>query len=92
MKISGRSVGMCALFVIIGAIAGGLVGELMKSIDAFSGLVPYLTAESEIFTIEQSLEEAREELESIQEEMKSVEADLGRISAASSASALSSVR
>ena len=30
MKISGRSVGMCALFVIIGAIAGGLVGELIK--------------------------------------------------------------
>ena len=46
MKISGRSVGMCALFVVIGAIVGGLVGELMKSIDAFSGLVPFIRSTS----------------------------------------------
>lgn len=51
MKISGRGVSMCVLFVVIGAIVGGLVGELLKSIDAFAGLVPYLTAESEIFTL-----------------------------------------
>ena len=42
---------MCLLFVVVGAIAGGLVGELFKSIDALSGLAPYLTAGSEIFAV-----------------------------------------
>ena len=30
------------LFVAVGAILGGILGELMRHVDALSGLVPYL--------------------------------------------------
>ena len=51
MKINGRSVGMCVLYVAVGAIVGGLVGVLIRSIDAFAGLAPYLANTTEIFSI-----------------------------------------
>ena len=51
MKINGRSVGMCVLYVAVGAIVGGLVGVLIRSIDAFAGLAPYLANMTEIFSI-----------------------------------------
>ena len=51
MKINGRSVGMCALYIAVGAIAGGLVSVLIRSIDAFAGLAPYLANTTEIFAI-----------------------------------------
>ena len=35
----GRSYGLCVLFVVVGAILGGILGELMKGLDAFQGLV-----------------------------------------------------
>ena len=51
MRINGRSVGMCALYVAVGAIVGGLVGVLLRSIDAFAGLAPYLASQTQIFSI-----------------------------------------
>lgn len=42
---------MCALYVIIGAILGGLLGELMKMADIFSGVVPYLVTTYPVFNI-----------------------------------------
>jgi len=37
-----RHYGTCMLFVAVGAILGGILGELMRHVDALSGLVPYL--------------------------------------------------
>ena len=42
MRGMARGYGTCMLFVAVGAILGGILGELMRKIDALSGLVPYL--------------------------------------------------
>lgn len=39
---SGRGVGILILFLITGAILGGLLGELIAGSTALSGLAPYL--------------------------------------------------
>jgi hypothetical protein len=45
----GRNYGMCVLFVVVGAILGGILGELMKNIDALQGIVPYLVQTYPVF-------------------------------------------
>ncbi|WP_033368243.1 DUF4321 domain-containing protein [Propionispira raffinosivorans] len=42
LRGSTKSVGICVLFVVIGAVLGGILGELMKEITALNGIVPYL--------------------------------------------------
>ena len=42
MRGSTKSAGICVLFVLIGAVLGGILGELMKEITALNGIVPYL--------------------------------------------------
>ena len=51
MRINGRSVGMCALYVAVGAIVGGLVSVLIRNVDALAGLAPYLASETPVFSI-----------------------------------------
>ena len=51
MKWNSRSAGIGALYVGVGAIAGGLLGGLLKNVDALSGLAPYLASETELFSI-----------------------------------------
>lgn len=38
-----KGFGMLALFLVTGAIVGGILGELLASSAALSGLAPYLT-------------------------------------------------
>lgn len=42
MSKFGRDYKMGALFVVIGAVLGGLLGDVLAKIEAFSGLMPYL--------------------------------------------------
>lgn len=42
MSALGKSYGTLVLYVIIGAILGGLLGELLSGVDALSSLMPYL--------------------------------------------------
>ena len=42
LRGSTKSAGICVLFVLIGAVLGGILGELMKEITALNGIVPYL--------------------------------------------------
>ncbi|MCI6159105.1 MAG: DUF4321 domain-containing protein [Selenomonadaceae bacterium] len=51
-KFSGRNYGMAVLFVVVGAILGGLLGELMRQVDALSGLIPYLVTTYPVFDIQ----------------------------------------
>ena len=37
-----KSYGTLALYVVIGAILGGLLGELLSGVDVLSSLMPYL--------------------------------------------------
>ncbi|MBQ9365141.1 MAG: DUF4321 domain-containing protein [Schwartzia sp.] len=46
-----RNIGLCLLFVVIGAILGGLLGEILNSVDAFSSFMPYLTRTYTVFDI-----------------------------------------
>ena len=39
-KFGGRSAGMCTLFVVVGAIIGGILGQLLANVDALSGIMP----------------------------------------------------
>ena len=48
-KFGGSSSGMCALYMAIGAILGGILGELMKMSDMLAGLVPYLVTSYPVF-------------------------------------------
>ena len=50
-KFGGSSSGLCVLYVVIGAILGGLLGELMKMSDIFSGVVPYLVTSYPVFSM-----------------------------------------
>ena len=40
---------MCILFVIIGAILGGILGELLKNVPSLEGVMPYLVTSFPIF-------------------------------------------
>lgn len=51
-KFGGKSYGMCILYVVIGAILGGILGELMRNVDAFQGLVPYLVQTYPVFDMQ----------------------------------------
>ena len=42
MSMLSKSYGTLALYVVIGAILGGLLGELLSGVDALSSLMPYL--------------------------------------------------
>ena len=42
MSVLSKSYGNLALYVVIGAILGGLLGELLSGVDALSSLMPYL--------------------------------------------------
>lgn len=48
----GRNYGMCALFVVVGAILGGILGELMKGVDALQGVIPYLVQTYPVFNMQ----------------------------------------
>lgn len=47
----GRGYGLCVLFVIIGAILGGILGELLRNVDILSGVLPYLVQTFPVFDI-----------------------------------------
>ena len=40
---------MCILFVIIGAILGGILGELLKNVPSLEGVMPYLVTTFPVF-------------------------------------------
>ena len=42
MSVLSKSSGTLVLYVVIGAILGGLLGELLSGVDALSSLMPYL--------------------------------------------------
>ncbi len=42
MSVLSKSYGTMVLYVVIGAILGGLLGELLSGVDALSSLMPYL--------------------------------------------------
>ena len=41
---SGRGIGFCILFLMVGAVIGGVLGELLRGVDALRSLVPYLVS------------------------------------------------
>jgi hypothetical protein len=51
MKIGSHSVWMLLVFLAVGAIVGGLLGELMRQTEAFAGLVPYVASETPVFAV-----------------------------------------
>lgn len=51
MQRRARSYGMLGLFVIIGAVMGGILGELVGDVEAFSGIAPYLSRTRPIIDI-----------------------------------------
>ena len=42
MSVVSKSYGTLVLYVVIGAILGGFLGELLSGVDALSSLMPYL--------------------------------------------------
>ena len=42
---------MCILFVVVGAILGGILGQLLVNVDALSGVMPYLVTTYPVFDI-----------------------------------------
>lgn len=40
---------MCVLYVMIGAILGGLLGQLLTQVNALSGFMPYLVQTYPVF-------------------------------------------
>ncbi len=51
MRGMTRGYGTCILFVIVGAILGGILGELMRNVTALAGLVPYLVQTYPVFNL-----------------------------------------
>ena len=39
---SGRGLGICAVFVLTGAVLGGLLGEFLRVVEALSSIAPLL--------------------------------------------------
>ncbi len=48
---SGRGVGYCILFLMVGAVIGGVLGELLRGVDALQSLIPYLVSTYPILDI-----------------------------------------
>jgi len=48
-KFSERGTGMCVLFIVVGAILGGLLGEFLRSVDALRDAMPYLAQSFPVF-------------------------------------------
>lgn len=48
-KFGGRGYGMCILFVVVGAIIGGILGQLLSGVEALAGLMPYLVTTYPVF-------------------------------------------
>ena len=48
-KFGGRGYGVCILFAAIGAILGGILGQLLANVEALSGLMPYLVTTYPVF-------------------------------------------
>ena len=48
-KLGGHGYGMAILFVVIGAILGGILGQLLSGVDALSGIMPYLVNTFPVF-------------------------------------------
>jgi len=46
-----KDVGMVSLFLITGAVIGGLIGELLTSVEALSSITPYLIKTFTIFDV-----------------------------------------
>ena len=46
-----RGTGMCVLYVVIGAILGGLLGQLLSKVDVLSGFMPYLVDTYPVFDV-----------------------------------------
>lgn len=40
---SGRGFGICAVFILTGAVLGGLLGEALRGVDALSSIAPLLS-------------------------------------------------
>ncbi len=50
-RIGGHGYGFCILFIVIGAILGGILGELLKGVQILSGVMPYLVTTYPVFYI-----------------------------------------
>ncbi len=48
-RLIGRNSGMLILFVVIGAILGGILGELLRGVEALQGILPYLVTTYPVF-------------------------------------------
>ena len=48
----GRRYGLCMFFVILGAILGGILGELLKGVSALEGVMPYLVHTYPVFVMQ----------------------------------------
>ena len=48
---NGRGVGFCVLYLMVGAVIGGVLGELLRGVDALQSLVPYLVSTYPILDI-----------------------------------------
>ncbi len=48
-KFGGHGYGMAVLFVVIGAILGGILGQLLLGVDALQGVMPYLVNTFPVF-------------------------------------------
>ena len=48
-KFGGRGYGICILFVAVGAILGGILGQLLSNVEALSSLMPYLVTTYPVF-------------------------------------------
>lgn len=51
-RFGGRNYGICILFVVVGAILGGILGELLRGIEALQGVMPYLVQTYPIFEMQ----------------------------------------
>ena len=38
----GRRYGLCMIFIVLGAILGGILGELLAGVSVLEGVIPYL--------------------------------------------------
>ena len=51
----GKSNGWCLVYVIVGAVIGGLLGDILAGVDALKSAVPYLVQSYPVLVIEPSV-------------------------------------